>query len=639
VVGVVVPGALFMLAVGALIALGALEFWSSLAWAAAGAVAGDGVSFWVGYRYREQLRGLPPFRSFPRLFARGEAFFQRHGGKSIVFGRFVGPVRAVIPTVAGMMAMPPARFAVVNVLSALAWAPAYVIPGVVFGASLELASEVAARLVVVLLLVVMVLLLTAWVVRRVFGFLQPRTGRLIDATLTWSDKHPWLGPVAAALVDPRYPESRALIPLAGLLLAGGLTFFGVLSYVLGKAGSTGLDATVHNLMRSLRTPWADSLMVAVTMVGDAVVYVPLSAAVLLWLLIRRNTPAAVHWAAAVGFGIVLTQVLKIALQVPRPADLYAGPSSFSFPSGHATMSTVIYGFVAVLLSRELPPRLRRIPYVAAGVIVASIATSRIYLGAHWLSDVLGGLALGLAWIALLGIAYRRHPSPHLPAAGFTVVTLVAAMAVASLHIGLHHAQELERYTPRVSVQAWKDGTWWRGEWRRLPTYRDDLVGHHEHPMNVQWAGPLSRLAVHLGRRGWEPPRVATVSSVLHWMNPHATLPNLPVLPHVHAGRHEALTLVRPGRAPDTQWVLRLWPANVRLQPSDRALWLGSVSQQELTRAMGLLRYPVTTDRFDRPLGVLRDDLAGLSWKPVKRAREALARWDGTVLLAREPGEE
>ncbi|MFZ0487486.1 MAG: DedA family protein, partial [Arenicellales bacterium] len=100
VVGLVVPGATIMLAAGALIALGAMSFWTTTLLAVAGAIAGDGISFWIGRRYRDRLRGVWPFHRHPDWLSRGEAFFERHGGKSVVFGRFVGPVRAFVPIVA-----------------------------------------------------------------------------------------------------------------------------------------------------------------------------------------------------------------------------------------------------------------------------------------------------------------------------------------------------------------------------------------------------------------------------------------------------------------------------------------------------------------------------------------------------------
>lgn len=73
-IGLVVPGATLTLAAGALVGAGAMAFWSTFAWAAGGAVVGDGLSYWLGHRYQEQLRDLGPLRRHPKWLARGEAF-------------------------------------------------------------------------------------------------------------------------------------------------------------------------------------------------------------------------------------------------------------------------------------------------------------------------------------------------------------------------------------------------------------------------------------------------------------------------------------------------------------------------------------------------------------------------------------
>ncbi|HET6725929.1 MAG TPA: DedA family protein [Gammaproteobacteria bacterium] len=146
VVGYLVPGIIILFGVGALIGGGYLMFWPIAIWAAAGAIVGDVASYLVGYIWRDQLQQGWPFRRHPALYAKGVKFFDDHGGKSIIFGRFVGAVRPLIPAIAGMTGMPPIRFAIVDVIASILWSPAYLFPGMVFGASLELAAAVAGRL-------------------------------------------------------------------------------------------------------------------------------------------------------------------------------------------------------------------------------------------------------------------------------------------------------------------------------------------------------------------------------------------------------------------------------------------------------------------------------------------------------------
>jgi len=170
IVGLMVPGTVLMFGVGALVGAGVLSFWETILWAFVGAVVGDAVSFWVGFHYKDYLQRLWPLSRYPHLLQYGTRFFKKHGGKSILFGRFVGPVRPIIPAVAGMMGMDPRRFFLVNMLSAAIWAPAYLMPGMVFGASFELASEVAGRLAILIILLVAVVYVIFWLLKKCYDF-------------------------------------------------------------------------------------------------------------------------------------------------------------------------------------------------------------------------------------------------------------------------------------------------------------------------------------------------------------------------------------------------------------------------------------------------------------------------------------
>jgi len=123
------PGTTVMIAAGAFIPSGTLKFWPLVIACVTGATAGDAISFWLGRRYGHLIERLWPFTRHPELLARGFNFFQRNGGKSIFIGRFFGPLRAVIPLVAGISTMPANRFWIANILSALVWAPALLLPG------------------------------------------------------------------------------------------------------------------------------------------------------------------------------------------------------------------------------------------------------------------------------------------------------------------------------------------------------------------------------------------------------------------------------------------------------------------------------------------------------------------------------
>jgi undecaprenyl-diphosphatase len=139
-VSLLFPGTAIIIAAGALIPTGAVPVAPLLIGGIAGAALGDGISYWIGRRFDDAIPKLWPFTTRPELLERGRAFFRRHGGKSIFIGRFFGPVRAVIPLIAGMMDMEPRRFWLMNVLSAMVWAPLLLVPGLITTSALETAN-------------------------------------------------------------------------------------------------------------------------------------------------------------------------------------------------------------------------------------------------------------------------------------------------------------------------------------------------------------------------------------------------------------------------------------------------------------------------------------------------------------------
>ncbi|MEJ2179233.1 MAG: DedA family protein, partial [Gammaproteobacteria bacterium] len=169
-VGIVVPGVVFMLGIGALVGLDAINLWQALFWAAVGAIVGDWLSYWLGRHFDKQLRHVWPLSRYPELIPRGEAFFERHGGASVFFGRFVGPLRPIIPAIAGIMHMPQGKFYVINVVSAILWAPVVILPGVAFGESIQLANEVFFRLIAAIVIFIIVAVVLGYIAKLLVSY-------------------------------------------------------------------------------------------------------------------------------------------------------------------------------------------------------------------------------------------------------------------------------------------------------------------------------------------------------------------------------------------------------------------------------------------------------------------------------------
>ncbi len=130
---IIFPGTAVLVAAGALAANGIINPYTAMLAGFLGATLGDTVSFWLGQKFGPILPHHWPFKTHPETLERGTAFFHKYGGASVFIGRFFGPLRALIPLIAGLMGMSFWRFNVANVLSALIWAPGLVISGMLLG--------------------------------------------------------------------------------------------------------------------------------------------------------------------------------------------------------------------------------------------------------------------------------------------------------------------------------------------------------------------------------------------------------------------------------------------------------------------------------------------------------------------------
>ena len=259
IIGVVVPGTAVILALSTLVPSGALVLWPLLIAATSGAIVGDGLSFWLGHRYHGEILGLWPLKRHPELIQRSEAFFTRHGDKSVFLARFTPGVRAFVPLLAGMLRMPVGRFYAVNVASALAWAPSHILPGVLVGATFSILGTAAKPIAILLVLLVVVgwvvRHVVRWTLRRGIPFLVIEVERLRNRAGT---RNTWLSRSLASLLDPSQHEARALALLVVLLISAAWLFFGVLEDVVSGDPLVLADAAIYHALQGLRTAPGDA---------------------------------------------------------------------------------------------------------------------------------------------------------------------------------------------------------------------------------------------------------------------------------------------------------------------------------------------------------------------------------------------
>ncbi|MFQ5846570.1 MAG: LssY C-terminal domain-containing protein [Candidatus Methylomirabilales bacterium] len=503
VAGMLVPGSVTVLFLGAIAARGYLDVGDLLWFAIVGAVMGDNVGYDVGKRFKHIFREEHRILN-PKHLERARCFFEARGGKGVFLARFVPGLRENIPVVAGMAGMGRKRFFVANAIGAILWGFEHVFAGFLFGKSLQLAEMWLSRVGLVigglLIFLGVLYLLKRFVVRK---------GKYL-LTLAWSmwqsikdaivgnpdvralvNRHPFFFRFVADRLDKSKFSGLPLTVLSIAFVYALLLLAGVAEDVLTSDPIVAADMRVANLLVAFRSRELTTFFLWVTLLGkwQIVLSVATAACVLLWLW-RQEIYIAPLLVASIG-SEAFTQLGKIVFQRPRPPLAAYTEQSFSFPSGHATIAMAFYGFLAYLLIRNAKGWAVKVNTLFAGALaIILVGFSRLYLGVHYVSDVWGGYLVGAVWL-ILGITLtewmRSKKSNSIPVqarAGARAVSVVIMIGVIGIYAGVGaqfqpalvggHAGPTATVVSNVMDLFQNDQM----------KYTETIIGRHQEPLSV-----------------------------------------------------------------------------------------------------------------------------------------------------------
>jgi undecaprenyl-diphosphatase len=215
--------------------------------------------------------------------------------------------------------------------------------------------------------------------------------------------------------DPAPPGTRLAAVAVGFVgLLACLLLFGAIAEDIHEQEASALDAIATPLLHSLANPTLDAVMSGITQLGSPIVVVPLYLIAVVLLVWNRHRREALFLTVLMVGSLVLNQSMKLIFQRPRPQlDWARVIPEYSFPSGHAMNSLVFYVGLALVVWAVRGRRAGQVAIAAAIVLSLLIGISRIYLGYHYFTDVVGGFLAGAAWLIIVvaafdGGAWRRH---------------------------------------------------------------------------------------------------------------------------------------------------------------------------------------------------------------------------------------
>lgn len=577
-IGGIIPGTVVMTAIGILAGSGVMRIDLTLIFAASGAIIGDVASYTLGYTFSDRLLNTWPFNRHPTWLEYGQDYFNRHGSKSIFLGRFIGPLRSIIPVIAGMMRMKQVPFLSANIVSGIAWAVVYVTPGILVGtASSELSAEGATRL----FLFVLILLASVWfvsVIMRWFfaqarSFIQTQLHRYWD----WLENNAFLSRLTRPLTPPNegnHAETAALLIglIASIVFIASIFLWFMWIDELGYL----LDLPIYFFFQSLRTQPIDMFCAAMQCLINAYSLIVFFISISLGLIYKRNWRLLQYWISLGFISLFMSQAMGTWMSYLRPKDAALFQSTFAYPSISITIATAFWGFLMLQVGRTSMTSLTRMLRLIWLILLGLDGFSLLYLGDHWLTSILISYAMGVSLALLHWILYRRH-IPKNPSKTRSIWLAFSLFMVTGIGtVIVNFKSTLFKHTLYPEQYMLTNQAWWYQREPILPIYSVNRFGRPNGVFNIQYLGSLHVFQKALERHDWRLRPNSFAKRFLEKTNHLSSAPIRSLKSPLYLNHKPELVMTYDARGSQPLLILSIWRSNYHLHNHQEPIWLGSL---------------------------------------------------------------
>jgi membrane protein DedA with SNARE-associated domain/membrane-associated phospholipid phosphatase len=376
-IGLAIPGGVIVIAAGFFVKIGVLHLFPTIIIVSIGAFLGDAVAYFLGRRFGyEFLVRVGKYIFFkPVHFEKAKKILQTHPRKAILGGRFHALTRSIMPFAAGSADIKSQLFLPFAALTSVLWAIANVLIGLIFGQGFQVASHYLGEIFFAALILSILVVYSYQFISR----------------FTEKNKH----------VIQRFQIYPLLLNIISIYIVAKISESVIIGTHIRR-----LDFMVNHFFQKVQSSLLTDFFVGVTSLATPTNLTVVGCALAAYFMYRRRWYFLALLPSSLLAGVISDSVLKKMVHVARPLFPLIPTADFSFPSGHATIAVIFFGLIIYFFKDSIKSVLWRKVYIIGCILAAmTICLSRLYLNAHWLSDVLAGIFLGIFWVTLFIVLF------------------------------------------------------------------------------------------------------------------------------------------------------------------------------------------------------------------------------------------